>query len=47
MAALSLNQIKILLSFFTTHMRDKNIGIKNYIDKIDYYNSNSGILSEI
>lgn len=43
---LSMQQIKILLSFFNKCIKDKQKGVSNLIDKIDYYNEEQNILTE-
>ncbi len=43
---LTMQQIKVLLSFFNRCIKDKQKGVSNLIDKIDYYNEEQKILTE-
>ena len=43
---LSMRQIHLLVQFFTKHIKDKQKGVSNLIDKIEFYDEDTKILTE-
>lgn len=43
---LTMNQIKILIDFFRILDKDKHVGIKNLIARIDFYDEEHNILTQ-
>ena len=46
MMVLSMKQIRLLMMFFQSQAKSQFKGIKNLLDKIEYYNENDHILEE-
>lgn len=46
MMVLSMKQIRLLMLFFHSQAKSQFKGIKNLLDKIEYYNENDHILEE-
>lgn len=46
MMCISITDIKALVAFFRNHIAADNKGVRNLVDKIDYYNEEEKILEK-